>query len=143
LTVALFRVILPVSDIEDAARFYQELLSSQPGERVTSGRHYFDCGGVLLAFWDPIADGDPAYRGPNAGTVYLSSDEPLDAVRKRVVGAGATPDDARGQVAEQPWGERSFYSFDLWGNRFCIVQRGTEYRGGSFTFNSPTAPRIR
>jgi len=49
------------------------------------------------------------------------------------------PDGARGQVAEQPSGERSFYASDPWGNRFCIVQRGTEYRGGLFTFPLPSA----
>jgi len=88
--VHLFRVSVPVLDVEAAARFYQTLLGGQPGERVTSGRHYFDCDGVLLACWDPIADGDPAYPGPNPGTMYLSSEEPLDAVRERVLAAGAT-----------------------------------------------------
>ncbi len=126
-----FRVILPVEDIDRATRFYATLLALD-GERVTSGRHYFDCDGVLLACWDPLADGDPAFSGPNPGRVYLSTSEPLEIVRQRAVEAGAVPDAARGSIARQPWGERSFYARDPWGNPFCIVQSGTEYRGGSF-----------
>jgi len=127
-----FRVILPVEDIEEATRFYGTLLATD-GERVTSGRHYFDCDGVLLACWDPPADGDPAFPGPNPGHVYLSTDEPLETVRQRAIDAGAVPDSARGSITRQPWGECSFYARDPWGNPFCIVESGTEYRGGSFT----------
>ena len=44
----LFRVILPVSDIDEAAAFYTVLLG-MPGIRVWSNRHYFDCAGTILA----------------------------------------------------------------------------------------------
>ncbi|MDT7742156.1 MAG: hypothetical protein QOE59_1234 [Actinomycetota bacterium] len=130
----LFRVILPVEDIDAAAAFWTAVLGGVPGERVTGGRHYFDCGGTLLACWDPLADGDPAFPGPNHGTVYLATDEPLPAVRERALAAGAVPDEHRGGVARQPWGEHSFYARDPWGNRFCVVEAGTEYRGGHFSF---------
>jgi catechol 2,3-dioxygenase-like lactoylglutathione lyase family enzyme len=53
----LFRVILPVTDIEEAKKFYG-LVLGMPGERVSPGRHYFDCGGTVLACYDPVADGD-------------------------------------------------------------------------------------
>jgi len=127
-----FRVILPVEDIEEATRLYGTLLAAD-GERVTSGRHYFDCDGVLLACWDPRADGDRTFPGPNPGHVYLSTNEPLETVRQRAVDAGAVPDSTRGSITRQPWGEHSFYARDPWGNPFCIVASGTEYRGGSFT----------
>ena len=130
----LFRVIVPVQDIEAGAAFYRYLLGGPPGERVTGGRHYFDCEGTLLACWDAEADGDPVFPGPNTGTVYLSTAEPLDAVRARAVEAGAVPDSDRGDVAVRPWRERSFYAYDPWGNRFCVVEAGTEYRGGAFDF---------
>jgi catechol 2,3-dioxygenase-like lactoylglutathione lyase family enzyme len=130
----LFRVILPVADIDAAAAFYQELLGGQPGERVTAGRHYFDCEGTLLACWDAVRDGDPQFPGPNQGVVYLSTAEPLERVRERVVRAAAVPDPQRGAIAVQPWGERSFYFRDPWGNRVCVAATGTEYLGGSFTF---------
>jgi len=51
----LFRVILPVSDIEAAASFYARLLEML-GIRVSSGRHYFDYGGTILACYDPLAE---------------------------------------------------------------------------------------
>jgi len=129
--VRLFRVIIPVEDIDVASAFYGALLA-QPGERVTSGRHYFRCGDALLACWDPLADGDPAFPGPNPGCVYLSTDEPLEAVRERVVQAGATPDRRQGEIARQPWGERCFYVGDPWGNPICVTEAGTEYYGGEF-----------
>lgn len=53
---ALYRVSLPVPDIAQAARFYGEV--EAPGERVSPGRHYFDCAGTILALYDPVADGD-------------------------------------------------------------------------------------
>ena len=55
--VRLYRVILPVESIERAADFYAELLGLS-GERISPGRHYFDCGGTILACYDPVADGD-------------------------------------------------------------------------------------
>jgi catechol 2,3-dioxygenase-like lactoylglutathione lyase family enzyme len=58
----LYRVILPVSDIERAAEFYGLMLGHR-GERVSPGRHYFDCGGTILACYDPAADGDPVGEG--------------------------------------------------------------------------------
>ena len=56
-SIRLYRVILPVPDIDAAASFYAHVLND-PGERVSPGRHYFDCGGVILAVYSPSADGD-------------------------------------------------------------------------------------
>ena len=53
----LFRVIVPVGDIERAALFYSALLGAA-GSRVSPGRHYFECEGTILACYDPQADGD-------------------------------------------------------------------------------------
>ena len=58
-SIRLFRVIMPVTNIEEATKFYSALLD-QPGFRVSSGRHYFECGGVILAVYDAVADGDRA-----------------------------------------------------------------------------------
>jgi len=135
--VRVFRVIVPVGDIDAAAMFYRALLGAD-GERVTSGRHYFDRGDVLLACWDPIADGDPAFPGPNPGHLYLSTSDPLETVRQRAIDAGAVLDHTRGDIARQPWAERSFYARDPWGNPFGVVESGTEYRGGRF--QPPVAP---
>ncbi len=32
-------------------------------------------------------------------------------------------------IRVQPWGERSFYATDPWGNRICFVQEGTCFTG--------------
>ncbi len=60
----LYRVILPVADIEEAARFYGAVLG-EPGKRVSRGRHYFGAGesGAILACYDPKADGDEVGAG--------------------------------------------------------------------------------
>jgi catechol 2,3-dioxygenase-like lactoylglutathione lyase family enzyme len=55
--IDLYRVIQPVKNIEEAARFYSHVLGT-PGERVSPGRHYFICGHTILACYDPITDGD-------------------------------------------------------------------------------------
>ena len=33
-----------------------------------------------------------------------------------------------GEVSQRPWGERSFYVVDPWGNDLCFCQDGTLYR---------------
>lgn len=122
---------MPVSDIDAAATFYGALLGL-PGERVTSGRHYFDCDGTLLACLDPLADGDPEPYPPNSGHCYFSTREDLAVVRQRALSAGAVPDPQRGDIGVQPWGEQSFYARDPWGNPFAVVGAGSEYTGGEF-----------
>ena len=100
-----FRVILPVSSIEAAAAFYAAVLQ-QPGARISPGRHYFGCGGVILACFNPGADGDPWVATPNPDHTYFAVAD-LEAFYQRVV---ARPDAAVNRPIEtQPWGERSFY----------------------------------
>ena len=67
----LYRVILPVTDIEHAARFYAALLGD-PGKRISPGRHYFHCGGTILACFDPRADGDNFDASPNPDHFYFA-----------------------------------------------------------------------
>jgi catechol 2,3-dioxygenase-like lactoylglutathione lyase family enzyme len=120
----LFRVILPVSDIDAAAAFYARLLE-MPGSRVSGGRHYFDCGGTILACFDALADGDPKRGGPNPEHVYFSVDD-LDAVHSRAEKAGCL--ELTG-VQVQPWGERSFYARDPFENPICFVDSRTLFTG--------------
>ena len=122
----LFRVIVPVSNIEDAAAFYGAVLST-PGIRVSPGRHYFGCGQVILACFDPRADGDPWEATPNTDHLYFSVDD-LEEYFRHV---SAQP---RARVLKpietQPWGERSFYCADPFGNKLCFVQSGTLFTAG-------------
>src|SRR5579863_1960636 len=80
----LFRVILPVSSIEEAAVFYSAVLE-QPGMRISPGRHYFGCGSAILACFDPRADGDAWDARPNPDHVYFAVDD-LDEYYRRVSG---------------------------------------------------------
>src|SRR5882672_8091887 len=101
----LFRVILPVTDIEAAKRFYGLVLGI-PGQRVSPGRHYFDCGGTVLACYDPVADGDGLQEGwkhhPRQYVYFAVSD--LDATHQQAMDAGGTivegrhPEDAVGRT---------------------------------------------
>ena len=121
----LFRVIVPVSSIDQAARFYEQVLAI-PGERVSPGRHYVDCDGTILACFDPRSDGDPWDATPNPDHVYFAVDD-LDATfaRCRAAGCGRLDDG----IETRPWGERSFYAVDPFGNKLCFVDRGTLFTG--------------
>jgi uncharacterized glyoxalase superfamily protein PhnB len=126
----LFRVILPVSEIEAAVSFYADVLGI-PGDRVSPGRHYFFCGGTILACYDALADGDAESIGPNPQHIYFSVDD-LEAVHQRVQRGSArdvTP------IETRPWGERSFYATDPFGNPICFVDSKTLFTRSS---DSPT-----
>jgi catechol 2,3-dioxygenase-like lactoylglutathione lyase family enzyme len=122
----LFRVILPVSNIEVAASFYAEILD-MPGDRVSPGRHYFPCGGTILACYDALSDGDPAPVRPNPQYFYFSVDD-LEAIHERVRRRSerdVTP------IESRPWGERSFYVNDPFGNPICFVDSKTLFTRSS------------
>jgi uncharacterized glyoxalase superfamily protein PhnB len=120
----LFRVILPVADIEAAASFYARLLD-MPGSRVSGDRHYFDCGGTILACYDARADGDPEQVGPNPQNVYFSVED-LDAAYERAREAGCRHLTG---IEVRPWGERSFYGSDLFDHPICFVDSRTLFTG--------------
>lgn len=124
----LYRVILPVRDIEVAARFYAAVLG-EPGRRVSSGRHYFGGeDGAILACYDPTADGDSlgeGWRHHPSQYVYFSVDD-LEAARRACEAAGA---ENVTKIAPMPWGETMFYARDPFGNPISFVKSGTEFTG--------------
>ena len=129
----LYRVILPVDSLDDAVRFYAALLDDA-GMRISPGRHYFRCGEVTLAVYDPAADGDARTPRPNFDRVYFAVDD-LEAVFARAerlgtlskeVGDGNLP---MGEIARRPWGERSFYLKDPFGNPLCFVDAASIFTG--------------
>ena len=129
----LFRVIVPVGDIERAARFYATLLGAA-GKRVSPGRHYFDCEGTVLACYDPTADGDGYEATALTEPVYLAVDD-LEKTYADTKAAGASFSPAvvpevgpLGTIALRPWGERSFYATDPFGNPLCFVSRETVFK---------------
>lgn len=129
----IYRIILQVSDIERAAKFYTALLGLE-GQRISPGRHYFNCGGVILALFNPRGDEDSFDARPNPDHVYFAVDD-LHAVFRRAetlgglsteMGDGNLP---MGKIGRRPWGEVSFYMRDPFGNPLCFVDRQTLFTG--------------
>ena len=68
---------------------------------------------------------------PGPKSLYFAVDD-LAAVHERTAALKAlAPYSVHGQPAgeiiERPWGEKSFYVTDPWGNELCFVQEGTLY----------------
>jgi catechol 2,3-dioxygenase-like lactoylglutathione lyase family enzyme len=121
----IFRMIVPISDTAKAVEFYTALLGAE-GRNVGGGRFYFDCGAVILALLETV-------KGPIPEYIYFSVSD-LEAVHKRAEGLGCLSADdvhgaAAGQINRRPWGERSFYAFDPFGNGLCFVDEGTLFTG--------------
>jgi uncharacterized glyoxalase superfamily protein PhnB len=121
----LYRIILPVGDIDKAAEFYHRLLDI-PGKRVSPGRHYFDCNGTILACFNPRADGERRKVRNNPEHIYFSVPE-LEAIFERAKLAGCRDVDA--SIKTQPWGERMFYAVDPFGNQIAFVDERTVFTG--------------
>lgn len=124
----LYRVILPVTDIERAALFYGELLNAR-GQRVSPGRHYFDCDGTILACYDPVADGDSLGDGfyPHFNQYLYFAVPDLEAAFRRAEAARCLELDEK--IETMPWGERLFYAKDPFGNPICFVDDTTLFTG--------------
>ena len=84
-TARLFRVIVPVSSIDEGAAYYAAVLD-KPGRRISPGRHYFGCGQCILACFDPRADGDPWDAKPNPDHICFAVDE-VEEYFRRVKGS--------------------------------------------------------
>ena len=130
----LFRVLIPVNDMDAAQTFYSAVLGAE-GMRVSPGRHYFDCEGTIIACYDPQADGDGRAATPNPEPLYVAvSDIESTFAACRDAGAtfaeGAPPGvGPLGEIAARPWGERSFYVSDPFGNPLCFVAQDTIFTG--------------
>lgn len=127
----LFRIILQVSDLDQAEEFYGKLLNDRGRRIPRASRHYIDCGPVILALVDPAIDGMAAKPLPDY--IYFSVAD-LEAVHKRAIELNclATEDvhgAASGDIVVRPWGERSFYASDPWGNGLCFVDETTLFTG--------------
>ena len=126
----IFRVTLQVSNLEKAVQFYSELLGDK-GISIRGSRHYFDCGGVILAILDPTQGGIKAKPIPEY--VYFSVKN-LKQVHERAKKLGClSKDDVHGESAaeiiQRPWGEKSFYVEDPFGNGLCFVDEKTLFTG--------------
>ncbi len=126
-TIRLFRAALEVGDAEKASTFYRALFGQRP-RPVGGGRSYLDFGPTILAL---ISTGERPRGIPQ--DLYFEVDD-LEAVHARAddLGALSTVDvhgRPGGEIVTRPWGERSFYAEDPWGNGLCFVQSGTLFTG--------------
>ena len=126
-TPRLYRVILPVADIERATAFYGVVFGT-PGQRISPGRHYFNCGGIIFACYDPEADGDGEQGGWRLHPLqYLYFAVPdLEDTLARVQTAGGI---IVADIDTMPWGERLFYARDPFGSPVCFVDERTLFTG--------------
>jgi predicted enzyme related to lactoylglutathione lyase len=127
----LFRINVEVGNLDEAARFYGELLGI-PGRRQAGSRCYFDCGAVTLQVVDIAAMG-MGVPHPAAKALYFTVDD-LDAIFARAQSLGCLSQEMvhgvrGGAITVRPWGERSFYAEDKWLNPLCFVEAGTIYPG--------------
>jgi predicted enzyme related to lactoylglutathione lyase len=127
----LFRIILQVNDLDKAAEFYAKLLDD-PGRRIPrASRHYIDCGPVILALVDVTAGGEEAKPLPDKIYFAVADLEKAHA-RATELGCLSTEDvhgASAGEIVVRPWGERSFYVHDPWGNGLCFVDDKTLFTG--------------
>jgi catechol 2,3-dioxygenase-like lactoylglutathione lyase family enzyme len=72
------------------------------------------------------ADGDPWDSKPNPDHIHFSVDD-LEEALDRATKAGAA---ISRPIETMPWGERSFYCADPFGNKLCFVGSGTLFTGG-------------
>ncbi len=119
----LFRVAVPVPDMDRGVAFYAQLLG-QPDTRISSSQHEFRCGGTALTVVDPAARGEE-FR-PNVEPISFAVPdlrERFSVARK----AGCSALDER--IAVRPSGEKSFSARDPFGNPICFVDEKTVHTG--------------
>ncbi|HWW61672.1 MAG TPA: VOC family protein, partial [Thermoanaerobaculia bacterium] len=121
-----FRLNVEVGNLEQAAGFYAKLLGIE-GRRQPGSRSYFECGPVTLQVLQ-VAQPHTA-----AKALYFTVAD-LEAIFARAKELGclsqeSVHDAPGGGIVVRPWGERSFYALDPWGNPLCFVEQGTVYTG--------------
>jgi len=119
-TPRLFRLNVEVGDIDS------ELLALEARPQM-GARVYLNAGAVTLQIVQ-VPQPHPA-----AKAVYFAVAD-LDGIHGRASALGClSGDDVHGTPAGapvvRPWGERSFYADDPWGNPLCFVDEGTIYAG--------------
>lgn len=122
----LYRIILPVKDIDKAENFYSRVFGAK-GIRVSPGRHYFNLNGVILACYDPEADGDnlSEWTFHENQYIYITLAN-LEMTRNDMKELECS---FLGEIETTPWGETLFYANDPFGNPICFVDEKTIFTG--------------
>lgn len=119
----LYRVILPTDDMERSDAFWSEMLQT-PVDVVVPTRHYFPTAGAILAIVDPAEHEKAPVSNPDC--IYIRVPD-LDATfdRAQKLGASISHDGSQEPgIAKRPWGDRSFYTADPFGNPVCFIDDG-------------------
>jgi catechol 2,3-dioxygenase-like lactoylglutathione lyase family enzyme len=130
----LYRIILQVDNLDRAEEFYGKLLGDRGRRIPRASRHYIDCGPVILALVDVNGENIPGLQPkPLPDYIYFAVGD-IEAYyeRARELQCLSTEDvhgDSAGDLVTRPWGERSFYAHDPWGNGLCFVAEGTLFTG--------------
>jgi catechol 2,3-dioxygenase-like lactoylglutathione lyase family enzyme len=124
--IRLFRLNIEVGDLERAGEFYGRLLGEE-GRPQMGARLYFSAGDVTLQV---VEMAQPQLA---AKALYFAVGD-LDTVHARALALDCLSEDLvhgtpAGDPVVRPWGERSFYANDPWGNPLCFVEEGTIYEG--------------
>ena len=125
----LYKLVLPVSDIDQAEAFYGQVLA-MPGQRFSGDCHHFDCGGIILCCQDLHAEGDFSDVPSFQQVCFVAAD--LEAVFLRAKSAGGTF--SNGGIVTQPWGDRSFVLTDPFKNSIIFVDEATKQQRGDEQF---------
>ncbi len=89
---------------------------------------------MILALVDVNGENIPGLEPkPLPDYIYFAVSD-VDAVheRARELNCLSTEDvhgASAGEVVRRPWGERSFYAYDPWGNGLCFVGENTLFTG--------------
>ncbi|MEO8702175.1 MAG: VOC family protein [Kofleriaceae bacterium] len=124
----LFRITLEVSELDRAAEIYATLFGTE-GKRHPGARHYFDCGGVIVAVLDVSRGGLPPTPGPKSLYFAVTDIAAIHARAKAldILAPYRVHGEPASDVIVRPWGEKSFYTVDPWGNDLCFCEDGTLY----------------
>ncbi len=122
----LYRIILPVRNIDKAENFYSKVFNMK-GMRVSPGRHYFNLSGVILACYDPKADGDVQgkWNFHENQYIYVAVAD-IEKIRNTMKELECH---YLGEIKTMPWGETLFYANDPFGNPICFVDEATVFKG--------------
>ncbi|HQZ94866.1 MAG TPA: VOC family protein [Pyrinomonadaceae bacterium] len=124
-SASIFRIFIPVTDFDRAVAFYQRLLDEQ-GRAIHRGRQYFVCGAVILAVIEnsgsPISD--HIYFSVASLETFFTRAKELGCLERSDI--HGSPSD---EIQVRPWGERSFYARDPFGNGLCFVDETTLFTG--------------
>ena len=129
-----FRIYLQVDNLDNAEDFYGKLLGDRGRRIPRGGRHYIDCGPVILALVDVTGEGTIDTKPePIPDYIYFSVAN-LESVHTRAKELNCLSDEdihgaSAGEIVKRPWGERSFYVHDPWGNGLCFVDENTLFTG--------------